>query len=280
MILTVTLTWGGVWAPGLQAGEGKANPGALSGLVQEQLGEAGKDFVYLLQAPLRAGPKTFLQLAGLVFLEAGMVYHLDRKVDEEFALEGSHMLLYPAEQLAGVGEAYDRMGPENVAVGVVALTGVAGLVLNNSRLIETARLAFESTLATGVMTIGLKEVFGRARPYVAGNPQKFRFFSFSGQEAYRSFPSGHTSSAFALATVFALQYPRWWVNVAAYGIATGVALQRMEDRMHWSSDVVFGAVLGSWVAHQLVKASSGRHRGQNRIQAFVQPYRMGVTIRF
>ncbi|RMG66711.1 MAG: phosphatase PAP2 family protein [Calditrichaeota bacterium] len=278
-LLVAMLLSGSLGLGSLRAGDENEGRPSLPAIFQEQIRAAGRDFVYLIGSPLRFRPLTFLQLSGLVFLEAGMVYHVDGKADEEFALEGSHTLLYPAEQLADIGGLYDRLRPEKVTIGVIALTGTAGLMLNDARLIETARLAFESSLATGLITIGLKGLFGRSRPYVANDPLDFHFFKFSKKGAFRSFPSGHTSGAFALATVFSLQYPRWWVRTAAYGIATGVALQRMEDRMHWASDVVFGAVVGSWVAHQLVEASHPRPSGK-RVRAYLQPGLVSVAIHF
>ncbi|GAA4306934.1 phosphatase PAP2 family protein [Mucilaginibacter gynuensis] len=76
----------------------------------------------------------------------------------------------------------------------------------------------------------------------------------------KSFPSGHTSLAFAEATTFAFQYKRWWVTIPAYAWATSVAYSRMYLGKHYPSDVLGGAAVGigsalasRWLNRQLFK---------------------------
>jgi membrane-associated phospholipid phosphatase len=61
-----------------------------------------------------------------------------------------------------------------------------------------------------------------------------------------SFPSGHTTAAFAAAQVFSDRTPpgEWGWRVLAYGLATATAYARVKDNVHWTSDVVAGAALG------------------------------------
>jgi undecaprenyl-diphosphatase len=66
-----------------------------------------------------------------------------------------------------------------------------------------------------------------------------------------SFPSGHTTVAFAAATVFSEQYPSWMVMVPSYGIASAIGFSRLYANKHWTSDVLAGAILGTSVAHSL-----------------------------
>lgn len=67
-----------------------------------------------------------------------------------------------------------------------------------------------------------------------------------------SFPSGHVSSTFALATV-AQQHAGWVVGAASYGLATYTAWTRVRDNKHWVSDTVFGAALGVAVGRAVVR---------------------------
>lgn len=69
-----------------------------------------------------------------------------------------------------------------------------------------------------------------------------------------AFPSGHTSSSFCIASVMDRSYGHL-VGVPLYGLATIVAVERVDDRNHYFSDVVMGAVLGTVVGHAV---ASGR----------------------
>jgi len=77
------------------------------------------------------------------------------------------------------------------------------------------------------LTIAMKEITRRARPEGGGF----------------SFPSGHTTAAFASATVLQ-QHFGWKVGIPAYAVASYVAASRIQDKRHYLSDVAFGAALG------------------------------------
>lgn len=60
-----------------------------------------------------------------------------------------------------------------------------------------------------------------------------------------SFPSGHTTVAFSLATMIAQEYPKpIIIPILAYGFATCTALGRINGNYHWASDVLMGASIG------------------------------------
>jgi hypothetical protein len=71
---------------------------------------------------------------------------------------------------------------------------------------------------------------------------------------YGTFPSGHTSSSFVLASVMHQAYGHL-VGAPLYGLAALVAMERVEDGEHYLSDVCMGAVLGTVVGHSV---ASGR----------------------
>jgi membrane-associated phospholipid phosphatase len=80
-------------------------------------------------------------------------------------------------------------------------------------------------------------------------------------------------------TVIAKQYDQWWIEYPAYTLAVSVALQRMDDRQHWFSDVVMGGAIGYWVSSTLVS----RHQGKTKSQPFI-PYfaanQIGIRMNF
>jgi membrane-associated phospholipid phosphatase len=88
----------------------------------------------------------------------------------------------------------------------------------------------------------LKDVVGRGRPFVGGQANAFNFSHFSGSEAFASFPSGHATTAFALAFAVSAVWPRLRVAMLIYALA--IAASRLVLLAHHPSDVVAGALLG------------------------------------
>jgi membrane-associated phospholipid phosphatase len=72
-----------------------------------------------------------------------------------------------------------------------------------------------------------------------------------------SFPSGHTSTAFALAGVTTHHYG-WKVGVPMYALATGIGLSRIEQDRHHLSDVIAGATIGFLVGRTVTRTGGER----------------------
>jgi hypothetical protein len=119
--------------------------------------------------------------------------------------------------------------------------------------------------AQRVLTIGIKGLIGRSRPNASPDDPDHFYPGRGFFDARRSsFPSGHTSAAFALATVLSRElsgrYPskRWLIRGALYGAAGSVGLARMYQNAHWPSDVVTGAALGTLSGMQALSWHAGR----------------------
>ena len=104
-----------------------------------------------------------------------------------------------------------------------------------------------SIIGPGIIGTSVKYVVGRVRPNMA--TRTFEFKPFSGSQ---SFPSGHVTQAFTVATAVAENYPEWWVQALCYGGAGLVGYARIEQNAHYTSDVVAGALLGWSVARAVV----------------------------
>jgi membrane-associated phospholipid phosphatase len=121
-----------------------------------------------------------------------------------------------------------------------------------------ADAAMSMLVAQLLVTIPGKFAAGRSRPFQDQGP--FHFKPFHGGA---SFPSGHSTQAFSLATVLSEYGDSPWVSVGAYAFASLVALSRIEQRAHHVSDVVAGAAIGTLTArmvtwrHQMLRQSSG-----------------------
>lgn len=135
----------------------------------------------------------------------------------------------------------DLGGP--VGLGV-ALTGalVVGRFVENPR---TRALTYDMATAAIVnlgYTMGIKRLARRTRPDDSDDD---------------AFPSGHTSSAFALAAVANGHYgPR--IGIPAYVAAGVIGVSRVRKNAHWLSDVVAGATLGHVVGATVVRRNGGR----------------------
>ena len=123
---------------------------------------------------------------------------------------------------------------------------------------ENIKLASEqamlSAVVSTVIVYGVKEAFGRSRPYRKDGHLHFKPFSF--KESRRSLPSGHAAVTFAISTVFADKINNVFWKSFWYGGAVAVSAARIYKNDHWFSDVIAGGALGWFVAkktQQLLK---------------------------
>jgi undecaprenyl-diphosphatase len=129
------------------------------------------------------------------------------------------------------------------AVAAIALTLLARRQLSPARKTMlrwwagAALFIFLSIAASGLLTDLVKLLVGRARPMVAGGG----FDPFTVGYAYNSFPSGHSTTCFALAFAIAALWPRWFWPMLACAIA--VAASRVILQVHYLSDVIGGALV-------------------------------------
>jgi membrane-associated phospholipid phosphatase len=86
---------------------------------------------------------------------------------------------------------------------------------------------------------------------------------------YQSFPSGHSTTAFAAAAAVQAETGEWWPHAqwilrpTLYGGAALVALSRIYEDKHWASDVVLGSAIGAFAGLKVVRFNH-THEG-NRI---------------
>lgn len=130
-----------------------------------------------------------------------------------------------------------------LSIGTPILLYGIGLIKKDANLkdigIQTG-VAFAATVGS---TYALKYLIKRPRPYITYPDLK----NLTTEGSY-SFPSGHTSSTFSIATSLSLNFPKWYVIVPAYTWAAATGYSRMYLNVHYPSDVLAGAILGSGTA--------------------------------
>lgn len=249
---------------------------AQPGFAVKILSRVGSDARLLLNSPFKMTRGNLSQFAAVSIASAVLIHQADQSIDAQFSGARTFAMLQPMEELADVGDVYDQIGSKVMVAGIPGVCLGSGLLLGNQKLVETSGLMMESLIFTSLITYLGKRAFGRARPYLDRGSRHFGFFE-SSATAFRSMPSGHASTAFAMMTVLAKQYPKWWIRIPAYTLASGVAMQRIDDRKHWMSDVLVGGVLGYWISSQLVGNAAA---GNWRIAPRFSSSQFGVKILF
>ncbi len=145
------------------------------------------------------------------------------------------------------------------SLGVLGAAGAYGWVAEDERGVNVMVDGLEaSVIASGILCPILKYTVGRSRPNSSGQDSDV-FSSMSGEA---SFPSGHSTQAFTVASVLAFTFDEQpVVGGVAFAIASGVGLSRINADMHYASDVVAGAILGTWVGYEVVHFNR-RRRGE------------------
>jgi hypothetical protein len=134
---------------------------------------------------------------------------------------------------------------DNVGKGMpMVLAGVAAgaVAFGDSRTQNIGIISMESIAGAAAVSIATKRIVERARPS-EGQGQ----WSKTTDRSNASFPSNHSTVAFAAVTPFAQEYDAPWL----YGLAAASSMGRVAGRQHWVSDVVAGGVIGyamgSWL---------------------------------
>lgn len=132
----------------------------------------------------------------------------------------------------------NSMGPVGFAAPVAVFA--AGVARHDKDLrIKSYTIGASFVLSTAITTI-TKVSVRRPRPYVTYPDRIFK----KGKGGSFSFPSGHTTAAFATATSLSLAFPKWYVIAPSFAYAGAVAYSRMYLGVHYPSDVLGGIVVG------------------------------------
>lgn len=127
-----------------------------------------------------------------------------------------------------------------IIIGAPAAVLGIGLIKKDSALTRKGLYMVGAFCVNSALTLGLKYTVNRPRPFITY--PEIEKLSVAGS---KSFPSGHTSTAFAAATSLSIVIPKWYVIAPSFIWASGVSYARMHLGVHYPSDVFAGAIVGA-----------------------------------
>jgi membrane-associated phospholipid phosphatase len=197
----------------------------------------------IIASPLHWGGHDWLK-AGLVLGVTSSLFLIDRKV-KDFAQSNQSPV---ASKFASVG---NGLGNGLYTLPPLGAFYLYGYLADDNRARRASLLSLESFALSGVLTSGMKMLAERHRPNTGDAPTTWDGPHLSPKNV--SFSSGHTASAFSIATVFANEYQdNAFIPPLAYGLATLTGLSRIYSNEHWASDVFFGAAIGYFTSKALL----------------------------
>jgi len=222
-------------------------------------------------SPLRFTGRDWLHTAGfaggtvlLMTTDEWIQKRVDRDTDQ--TLNGDFWD-YPTE--------YGRVQYANIfSLATYAL----GLFTGNDDIRVTGRLAFTSLTTSGITVMVVRLIFGRSRPTAGRGAWDFNWFETSNE--LQSFPSGHTTVAFALSTVLAERIDTWWARIGFYGLASLTGFARIYNNQHWFSDVVVGAALGLAAGFDTLRREGERQHKAETGTLSIKPTMNGICLSY
>jgi membrane-associated phospholipid phosphatase len=248
------------------------------------------DLKQQVTAPFHARPRDWGKTAIVAGLTAGILL-TDKPINRETVgwRSKSTTLQQTSKFITQFGGPYE--------VYTLAAMGTYGFLFKNEKIKTTTLLATQAYLTSAVIFEVTKFLSGRQRPYYydpefhTNSPTWHGpFYQFKkdangnkpSSYRYTSFPSGHTSLAFAAATVYAMEYSnRRLIPILSYSAASLIGLSRITENKHWASDVFIGGILGHLIGRQVVnnyhryaKLKSGQAKKKNTL-SFAPQYLYG-----
>ncbi len=205
------------------------------------------DAVWVYTSPTRIQPRALKYLAGVVAVGAG-IYLFDDEISAGLHRNKDHWIIEPFHE---AGEFLEPIGRQGTMNKYFLGTAVVSYLIGFEWLSRMSSEILESYLIAGPPKVIVNKVTGRPRPLEGYGSDHWDFF-----EPGQSFFSGHSSHAFQIARIVDEHVHFVPIDVLLYLGAASVALQRVDSRWHWASDVWVGSAYGFAVADAL----AGRHR--------------------
>jgi hypothetical protein len=230
-----------------------------------------------LQSPLHFDSEDFL-MTGIIAGVTALSFTLDNSIRKDVKTIHSSSM----DNITNVGE---KLGAAQYGLALSGVLYFSGQIAQDNELRKTGVMLAEAIFLNGITTEVLKIVIGRSRPYT-NEGFDFDPFKISFKDDDNSLPSGHTSTAFTIATVLSQRIDNIYASIALYSFAGLTAFQRIYADRHWFSDTVLGAALGTIVGLKVVKINSENENRSSSVKMNVYPvfsrqsFGAGVVLNF
>lgn len=151
-------------------------------------------------------------------------------------------------------DVFDPLITTGEVVSLPAGLLAAGYIRHDGREVNTALLATEAYGDSVVIDLAMKAITRRERPSDVSPNGNYSDTFFNGNKSPfkgSSFPSGHATAVWSVATVVAERYRhrgKPWIPLLSYSLATAISFSRITEAAHFPSDVWLGASLGYTIA--------------------------------
>ena len=219
-------------------------------------------------SPLRYNSTDWIKAGATIFTTAALM-PLDKDLRKEFSKNHNDT----KDKIADVGNAYGHLiTPVVVGSGIYSY----GLFFKNEYVRETGRMVFEAVLFSGIITNVTKVIAGRSRPYSERGPYFYNMFTFN--EGSLSFPSGHSTVAFAMSSVLANRIKNVYASIGLYTLSSVTALSRIYSDKHWASDVVLASAIGYFVG-DYISSDKKNCNSKNKVSYSIYPAIGGLGLK-
>ena len=229
------------------------------------------DFQNIVTAPARWDVSHWIGAAIVTGIAAGL-YDNDAKIQQWVLNHKTTTTENLGDNVTAVGLTYTP-----VLLGGMYLYGY---VADDSKMRKTVLLTVESVVLTGVFVQALKYSTQRHRPYTGDGPHAWDGLGLHGSNSKFSFPSGHASTDFAIASVIASEYDNFIVPPLAYTIATITALNRISHNDHWSTDVFVGSAIGYLVGKTIVASHRNGKESDLSLSPIINGGELGMALTY
>ncbi len=163
------------------------------------------------------------------------------------------------------------------AIGSMVLLYGYGLITDDNNTRKLAVKLAEATALASSITLVSKITIGRARPFL--DKDIYYTNAFTIKDDYNSFPSEHTTLAFAYSTVMANEVDNVFWKIGWYSLAGLVGYARIYHNQHWFSDVLMGAAIG-YFSGEFVSNQNSTEKEETLIKLFPAPNGFALQIIF